>query len=94
MNESPRTAGAFLINHDFLKPNYLITNFMLILEEQHAHTMERLRTKYVVPIFYPFIFPVPDYDLMESYFPKAIEFYASNEDRLLMGISSRINLAF
>jgi hypothetical protein len=88
MNESPRAAGAFVINHDFPKPNHLMTNFMWIIGEQHAHILERIQAKYVFPIHYPFTFPVPDYDLMESYFHDAMVFRESMESWALTDPSS------
>lgn len=87
MNKSPRSAGAFMINYDFIKPNHPITNPTLIVGDQHTHVMERVQTKCVVPIHYPFTLPMPDYDLIECYFPNAIVFHESVESWVLTGTS-------
>jgi L-ascorbate metabolism protein UlaG (beta-lactamase superfamily) len=65
-----------------------VAHFMLITEEQHAHVLEGIQAKYVVPMHYQFTYPVPDYDLMESYFPDAIVFHESMENWVLTGTSS------
>lgn len=61
---------------------------MLITEDQHPHILEGIQAKYVVPMHYQFSYPVPDYDLMESYFPDAIVFHESMENWVLTGTSS------
>ena len=65
-----------------------VAHFMLITEAQHAHVVEGIQAKYVVPMHYQFTYPVPDYDLMESYFPDAIVFHDSMESWVLPGTTS------
>lgn len=65
-----------------------ISHTVLIIEEQHAHIVEGIQAEHIVPMHYQFTYPVPDYDLMESYFPDAIVFRESMESWLLNGTSS------
>jgi L-ascorbate metabolism protein UlaG (beta-lactamase superfamily) len=65
-----------------------VAHFMLIMEDQHAHVVDGIQAKYVVPMHFQFTYPVPDYDLMESYFPDAIVFHESMESWVLTGTSS------
>lgn len=65
-----------------------VAHFTLIMESHHAHILEGIQAKYVVPMHFQFTYPVPDYDLMESYFPDAIVFHESMESWVLTGISS------
>jgi L-ascorbate metabolism protein UlaG (beta-lactamase superfamily) len=64
-----------------------IAHFMLITEEQHAHILEGIQAAYVVPMHYQFTYPVPDYELMETYFPDAIVFHESLESWVLENTS-------
>jgi hypothetical protein len=61
---------------------------MLIIEEQHPHILEGIQAKYVVPIYYQFSYPAPDFDLMKSCFPDAIVFHEAMESWVLTGTSS------
>ncbi|KPK92971.1 MAG: hypothetical protein AMJ88_09345 [Anaerolineae bacterium SM23_ 63] len=65
-----------------------VAHFMLITEDQHAHVLRGIQAKYIVPMHYQFTYPVPDYDLMESYFPDAIVFHESMESWVLTSSSS------
>ncbi|HEY44328.1 MAG TPA: MBL fold metallo-hydrolase [Anaerolineae bacterium] len=65
-----------------------VAHFMLILEEQHAHILEGIRAKYIVPMHFQYSAPPPDYELMESYFPDAIVFHESLEIWVLPGDTS------
>jgi L-ascorbate metabolism protein UlaG (beta-lactamase superfamily) len=65
-----------------------VAHFMLITEAQQAHVVEGIQAKYVIPMHYQFTYPVPDYELMESYFPDAIVFHESMESWVLNGTSS------
>ena len=65
-----------------------VAHFMLITEAQQAHVVEGIQAKYVVPMHYQFTYPVPDYELMESYFPDAIVFHESMESWVLVRNSS------
>jgi L-ascorbate metabolism protein UlaG (beta-lactamase superfamily) len=65
-----------------------VAHFMLITEEQHAHILEGIQAEQIVAMHYQFTYPVPDYDLMEYYFPDAIVFRESMESWLLNGTSS------
>jgi L-ascorbate metabolism protein UlaG (beta-lactamase superfamily) len=64
-----------------------VAHFMLITESQHAHVLEGIQAKYVVPMHFQFTYPEPDYELMESYFPDAIVFRESMESWELTGSS-------
>jgi L-ascorbate metabolism protein UlaG (beta-lactamase superfamily) len=65
-----------------------VAHIMLITESQHAHVLEGIQAKYVVPMHYQFTYPVPDYDLMEIDFPDAIVFHESMDSWVLTGSSS------
>jgi L-ascorbate metabolism protein UlaG (beta-lactamase superfamily) len=65
-----------------------VAHFMLITESQHAHVLEGIQAKYVIPMHFQFTYPAPDYELMESYFPDAIVFRESMESWVLNGTSS------
>jgi L-ascorbate metabolism protein UlaG (beta-lactamase superfamily) len=65
-----------------------VAHFMLITEEQHAHILEGIQAEHIVAMHYQFTYPVPDYDLMEYYFPDAIVFRESMESWLLNDTSS------
>jgi hypothetical protein len=56
-----------------------VPHFMLSLEESHAHVIDGIAAKYIVPMHFQFTAPPPDYESMATYFPDAIVFRAQME---------------